>query len=86
MKIANILKVADIEAKEFDPEFLKWLSEEIQPTYRDQEFEEHLYSIDAILDNQDENETLSPVISNQLSEIQTLMNGIDAGYFRLIET
>lgn len=85
MKAANILKVVDIESTEFFPEFLKWLSEEIEPTYRDQEFKEHLYNIDTILENQAEGETFAPMIQSQLSEIQVLTRAADAGYFRITE-
>lgn len=81
MQVENVLKVIDIDHNELLAELKQLLKQRI-PTYKDQYYSEHLYSVDDILDSGSSN--LSPKVQKQLQEISGLMRMHDAGYFRIV--
>lgn len=80
MKAANILKVVDIHPSELSKPFTKWLSEEMEPTYRDAKMKEHLYNPD---DFQEEIDVPLELIGEAIG-IKKLCRIHEAGYFRII--
>lgn len=81
MKIQDVLKIVDIDSKELSEDFVKWLEYEIEPTYRDRDFKEHIYNAEDIIDNQNEAET--PMYLELLEEIEKHIVENEAGYFRI---
>lgn len=85
IKSANILKIVDIESTQLFPEFITWLTSEIDPTYRDSELKEHIYNHENIIENQEDAETsIAPMFESQLTEIGKLIRKHKAAYFRII--
>ena len=88
MKTENILKIADIDSASLCRVFVKFITEEIHPSYKDEELKEHIYNIDTVLENQQEGEDngfpCPPMYMKQLIEIKELCDTNECGYFRII--
>lgn len=80
IQVDNILKVVDISSKCVTEEFIKWLKECVNETYKDQALTEHLYNPDDF----NEMEEVPGIHSETISGIQILCKENEAGYFRII--
>lgn len=81
---ANILKIVDVENSQLSAETKKYFQFEAAETYRDQVLKEHIYSIETLLDDYEENEDENAEILQQLEEIKSLCTKKNAGYVRII--
>jgi hypothetical protein len=78
----NILKVLDIHYSEFSKEFIGFIAGK-QPTYKDRILEEDMFSPE---DLKEDAPCIAEDIREQLTEVATLMQQMDCGYFRIIYT
>jgi len=79
----NILKIVDINYGQFSKGFIDFIELQ-QPTYRDQILREDLYSLENILEEQNDNAPYPSDILDQLSEVGVLLKGLDCSYFRVV--
>lgn len=79
----NMMKVADIPASELPEDFISFLSG-LNPTYRDQVLEEHLYSPDTLFEEEPEAEPYPEDFAAILSGLRQMLFDLDCAYFRLV--
>jgi hypothetical protein len=79
----NILKVVHINYGQLSKGFIEFIELQ-QPTYRDQILREDLYSLEDILEEQDNNSPYPTDVLNQLSEIGALLKDLGCSYFRVV--
>lgn len=77
------MKVIDIDEKSLMPETVKFIENNIEPTYRDQVLKEHIYNVDSFLDEIDEESEPSKKVMEQLEAINKILADNEAGYLRI---
>lgn len=83
IKVTNLLKVVDIDQKELFGNFIAWLNQNVEPTYKDQLLKEHIYGSE-ILEEIEKDSVVPPMCKQYLIEIGELCRENEAGYFRII--
>ncbi|QEM07894.1 hypothetical protein DIU31_031945 [Mucilaginibacter rubeus] len=79
----NIMRVADIPASELPEDFISFLSG-LNPAYRDQVLEEHLYCPDTLFEEEPEGAPYPKDFADMLSRLRQLLFDLDCAYFRLV--
>jgi len=79
----SVLKVVDINYGQLSTDFVDFIGSQ-QPTYRDQILREDLYSLEDILEEQNDDKPYPSDILGQLSEIGLLLKELDCSYFRVV--
>lgn len=85
LQFENILKIADIQSAQLYPEFVKWLQNTFDPTYRDQILKEHIYNVNDIIEEIElYHSDVAPMFINSLEAIHKYCTENECGYFRVL--
>lgn len=81
---SNVLKIVDVEHSQIKSDTLDFLRNETEPTYRDQVMKEHIYNMENIFEEYQEQPDGSPEVLAELEQLQKLCTKKNAGYVRIV--